>query len=152
MCLAHQAPAQEMTVVDHLSFGTFAVADNSISQAIVVTPDNDTFPDTGIAVGQPGQRGVYEFTGLPPNVAFYVGVDVPNPPSEGGIVIDDSAFLTNGRSFTVDSFALGNGGVLQSDGAGDATMLLGATLHTSGDGTPYSGGTYAGQVSFTIYY
>lgn len=139
-------------MVDNLSFGTFAVADNSMPQALVVTTDNDTFADAGIVVAQNGQRGVYEFTGLPPNVTFYVGVDVPNPPSEGGIVFDDSIFLTNGESFTVDTFQLGSGGVLQTDAAGDATMTLGATLHTSGNGAAYSGGGYNGQVSFTIYY
>ncbi len=152
--MSMSASAQEMTEVERLSFGTFAVADNSMPQTLMVTPDNDTLADTGIAIGQGGQRGVYDFTGLPPNVSFFIDVDVPNPPSDGGIVFDDEANLTfgGGEQFTVTDFTIGDAGVMQTDGAGNATMTLGATLRTSGNGARYTGGNYNGQVLFVLYY
>ena len=143
-----------MAEAEQLSFGTFAVADNTMPRALVITTDNDTLPDTGIVMGEDGQRGVYEFTGLPANVSFFIGVNMPNPPTDGGIVFDDTAAVTLGGAepFTVSDFTVGDGGMIQTDGGGNATMTLGATLRTSGNGAQYIGGTYQGQASFTLYY
>ncbi len=151
---AAPAQAQTITEVQSLSFGTFGIGNNNGAWQIIVTPDNDTFADPQIAMGQDGRRGEYLFTGLPPNVSFFLGVDVPNPPSEGGIVLDMPTPAENGSNpvFNLTDVTIADGGVMYSDGAGDATLYIGGTLQTSGTGEHYDSGTYNGQFNLTIYY
>lgn len=146
--------AQEITQNQALNFGVFAVAKNATVSSIVVTPDNETYADQGIVIGQDGQRGFYTLTGLPPNVSFFLGVEVPNPPSEGGVVLDDATLASSGSgpSFTLEDLTISNGGVLQSDNQGDAVLFIGGTLRTTGTGQGYTGGIYSGTYNLTIYY
>lgn len=146
--------AQTITEIHELSFGTFAVRDNDSMAAIIVTPDNDTFADPQIAMAADGQRAEYVLSGLPPNVSFFLGVDVPVPPSEGGLIIDmpTPATGSSGPAFELSDLTIADGGVMQSDGAGDATLYIGGTLRTSGTGQSYDGGNYNGQYGITIYY
>jgi hypothetical protein len=148
------AQAQNISEVDALNFGTFGLQDNDTVAAITITPDNDTFADPQFVVSQQGQRGHYELTGFPADVTFYIGVDVPNPPSEGGIVLANQTDAANGGGpvFVLDSLSIANGGVMQTDGAGDATLYIGGTLRTSGAGTAYDGGNYLGTYTITIHY
>lgn len=155
VCMSDFAHAQEITQNQALNFGTFAIADNNTVSSLVVTPDNDVFADPAFVVGVPaGQRGYYTLTGLPPNVSFFLGVQVPNPPSEGGIVLDDStpASAGGGPVFTLEDITIANGGVLQSDAQGDAVLYIGGSLKTSGNGQRYTGGNYFGTYQLTIYY
>lgn len=154
LLLPNVAQAQDITQNQALNFGVFAVANNTTASSIVVTPDNETYADQGIVIGQDGQRGYYTLTGLPPNVSFFLGVEVPNPPSEGGVVLDDatSASSGSGPSFTLEDLTISNGGVLQSDNQGDAVLFIGGTLKTTGTGQGYTGGVYSGTYNLTIYY
>ncbi len=151
---AGHAYAQELNELRPLSFGIFGVQDNNAVAALTVTPDNDTFADPQFVMQQDGQRGEYTLTGLPPNVSFFLGVDVPNPPSEGGVTLTGQTPATRGGGpeFRLDGLTISNGGVLQSDGAGDATLYIGGSLYTSGTGERYDGGTYNGTYNITIYY
>ncbi len=153
-CSAERVWAQELSETRPLSFGIFAVQDNNAPAALTVTPDNDTFADPQFVVQQDGQRGEYTLTGLPPNVSFFLGVDVPNPPSEGGVTLTGQTPATRGGGpeFRLDGLTISDGGVLQSDGAGDATLYIGGSLYTSGTGERYDGGTYNGTYNITIYY
>lgn len=148
------AQAQTITEVNQLYFGTFGISDNDSVSAITVTPDNDTFSDPAIISDQPGQRGEYTLTGFPPNVSFYLGVEVTNPPAEGGIVLANPTDGTMGGAevFTLDTLEIADGGVLQTDGAGDAVLYIGGTLRTSGNGLRYPGGNYSGTYTITIHY
>lgn len=153
--LAAPAGAQTITEVHQLSFGEFAVrANNTVPAALTVTPDNDTFGDYEFVVMAPGQRGEYLFTGFPPDVSFFLGVDLPNPPSEGGVVLDNATDASGGAGpvFTLTDLTIADGGVMVSDSAGEATLYIGATLRNSGDGQRYNGGVYNGTYNITIYY
>ncbi len=148
------AYAQQISENRPLNFGTFAVARNDTVQSITVTPENDTYADTGIAVGMPGERGYYTLSDMPANVSFFLGVDTSNPPSEGGIVLDNASQATtgSGASFVLDNLTIANGGVLQTDSQGDAVLYIGGTLRTTGTGQKYTGGVYSGTYTLTIHY
>lgn len=148
------ALAQTISEVDALHFGSFAVVKNDAPYSITVTPDNDTLPDAEIVVDEPGQRAEYFFEGLPNNVNFYIGVTVPNPPTEGGITVDAVSPTATGPgpNFTISNFLIDNAGVMQSNGSGEARVYIGATLTTSGTNAMYGTGNYNGTYEITIYY
>ncbi len=145
------ALAQDMTEVQALSFGEFATRNNSAQHTITVATDNSTVYDPDIISNIDAQRGEYSFTGLPANVIFYVGVAVPNPPTEGGLILDNSTGLdkTGSESFTLDNFTAND---LSTDGAGSGTLYIGARLTTSGNSNPYDSGVYSGTFDLTLYY
>ena len=149
-----QAGAQKMNEIHKLDFGVLGVPSSDMSQSVTVTPDNQTLASGGIVISQNGHCGEYSFTGLPPNTAFYVAVENPAP-SDGGVVIDNPSTVMGpgGDSFTIDGFQIDNGGIMQTDGGGNAHLCYGATLHTPmGVMQPYASGTYSGSVQFTFYY
>lgn len=148
------ASAQTLSEVERLHFGTFVVRNNMSTSSITVTPDNDTIVAGQIVLAENGRRGEYMLTGLPPNVPFYLGVDMPNPPAEGGIVLGnpEPASAGAGADFILNALTIGNGGVMLSDGIGDATVYIGGTLNTTGTGQAYAGGSYIGSYTITIYY
>lgn len=148
-------PPQEITETERLDFGSFAVrAGNLQAASITVTPDNDVSADDGIVLGDGAHRGEYHFTGLPPNVTFYLGVDMPQSASEGGIVLAPSMPASQGGGPTLEltDLTISNGGSMVSDGAGEATVYIGGTLRTNGTGQLYDGGSYFGAYNITIYY
>ena len=149
-----QAQAQTLSEIDRLHFGTFAIIDNNAQAAVTVTPDNDTFADSQIVIGENGQRGVYQLTDLPPNVNFFLGTDVPNPPSEGGLMLGNEEAASNGAGpdLRLSNLTIGNGGLMMSDNLGEATLYIGGTIQTTGNGQTYTGGNYVGSYTITIYY
>lgn len=149
-----EAVAQTLSEVERLHFGTFVVRNNMSTSSITVTPDNDTIVAGQIVLGENGRRGEYMLTGLPPNVPFYLGVDMPNPPAEGGIVLGnpEPASAGAGADFVLNAMTIGNGGVMLSDSMGDATVYIGGTLNTTGTGQGYTGGSYIGSYTITIHY
>lgn len=140
-----------MNEIQELDFGEFALRNNTAPHTITVAPDNSTVYDPDIISNIDAQRGEYEFSNLPPNVIFYVGISVPNPPTEGGLILDNPSNLTHGGG---ESFTLGNltANDLVTDGAGDGTLYIGATLTTSGNSNTYADGNYNGSFDLTLYY
>lgn len=151
---ARSAVAFELTEVRQLNFGSFALRNNNTQASLVVTPDNDTFGDGEFVVLSEGQRGEYRLTGLPENVSFFLGVDLPNPPAEGGVVLDNASEATGGAgpAFSLADLTIADGGVLMSDNTGEAMLYIGGTLRSNGNGQRYRGGVYNGTYNITIYY
>lgn len=145
------AHAQVMTEVEKLDFGQFGLRDNSAAHTLIVTPNNTATYDAAIIEGgRLPQRGEYDLTGFPPNMTLTLGVAVANPPNDGGLVLDNSGGATfGGKVFTVGDFTTN---VVVTDGAGDATVYIGGTLTTSGDGTMYGDGDYNGTYDITFYF
>lgn len=148
---ASQAAPISMDEIQELDFGEFAIRNNAAPHTITVAIDNSTVYDPDIISNIDAQRGEYEFRNLPPNVIFYVGIAVPNPPTEGGLILDNPNNLTHGGG---ESFALGNftANDLSTDGAGNGTLYVGATLTTSGNGNTYADGNFNGSFDLTLYY
>jgi Domain of unknown function (DUF4402) len=147
------APAyavREYTVVRHLSFGTFSAARNNATLRVTVAPDSSTSYDAGLYPDTAAQPAEYLLTGLPPNMKITLGTGIANPPTDGGLIIDNVSALSSpgSPSFTVGTFTCNNP---TTDGAGNATLLIGATLTTTGGGGYYQSGAYTGALDLTFY-
>ncbi|MDD9899563.1 MAG: DUF4402 domain-containing protein [Alphaproteobacteria bacterium] len=146
------ACAQTMTEVQNLDFGTFGLRDNDAGHTIVVEPDGDVTYAPEIVPGMSvAQRGEYALTGFPANMLLTFGVASSTPPDDGGIIVDNGTSLSTGSGevFTVDTYTTNSP---TTDGSGDATLYLGATLTTSGSTTMYGDGLHSGNVDITIYF
>lgn len=147
------ARAQDMVEVQSLDFGTFAIINNSAQQTITVQPNGVTAYDSDIVFDIEAERGHYTFTGLPPNVTFTLGISVSNPPTDGGLIIDNPTPVTGGgEAFQLLNFTANTANELITDGGGNATLYIGATLRTSGNGGAYSDGVHSGTYDITFYY
>jgi hypothetical protein len=142
--------AAEITEVQSIDFGTFALWDNAAPRTIVIQPDGTSVYSSGIVPDVRAKRGEYLLADLPPNMSFTLGVTVPNPPSDGGVTIDNSSGLSAaGGTFTVTQFTTN---ALSTDGAGSAILYIGATLTSSATGMYYQDGPYTGTVELTFFY
>jgi hypothetical protein len=133
------AEAQDMAEIHSLNFGEFAMLDNNSVHTIVVTPGNIATYDPALIRGIQAQRGEYLLTGLPANEALGITLDNTVDLSHNG--------LGGGALFTIDTYTTNNP---STNGAGDATLYIGATLSTSGSGSGYIDGPYSGSVDLTI--
>jgi hypothetical protein len=72
------------------------------------------------------------------------------PPNQGGLKIDNASTLTLGGAppFSIGTFTCNNP---TTDGSGNATLLIGATLTTDGSGSYYNTGSYSGSIDLTFY-
>lgn len=149
---AKSADAADMVQIQALHFGEFAYVDNSVPRTIVIAPDDTVTYDDDIIEGNvPAHRGEYQLTDFPPNMIIHTGVTVPTPPTDGGVTLDNSSSvsLPASESFTLSNFTTNEP---ITDGNGDATLYIGATLTTSGNGQSYSDGNYTGTYDVTFYF
>lgn len=143
-------PPLRYSVTQHLSFGSFSVARNDGTYNITVAPDGSTSFDPGVYPDVAATPAEYELTNFPPNMTITIGVSVASPPSNGGLIVDNVIDLAQGGSpsFTLSNFTSNNP---TTDAGGNATLLIGATLTTTGLGGYYSSGGYAGTMDLTFY-
>jgi hypothetical protein len=144
--------ADTMTQIHQLDFGTFALLNNAAAHTIVITPANGVTYDPAIISGSTPNRGEYTLA-LPgvPNMALTLGVTVVTLPNQGGMEVNNSSDLSLAANplLTIDTFTTNNP---STDGSGNATLYIGATLHTSGTGSTYGNGTYNGTYDITVYF
>lgn len=144
--------AYTITETQKLSFGTFAPTRNDGAYSITVHPNGTVDYDPEIVYRTEGERGIYTFTDLPANVTFYISLGAtPNPPTQGGITIDNSTGLTSGGNppFIIDNFTASD---LVTDSNGDGVLYIGATLTTNGSGINYTSGNYTGTADLILHY
>lgn len=134
------AQAQVFSRMQELSFGTFALRNNTgvhqlrITQAGVITANSNYARFTDPV------RGRYRMQGYPPSTVFTI--TIPNTTlSLNG--------LGAGELFNLD---LLHPATRTANGAGNATFFVGGSLTTSGSGTMYSDGNYQGDMDVTINY
>lgn len=138
----HAGRAQPYPTIDttqEMSFGRFAVRNNTAQHMIVIDPitGNGTY-DAALIEIDPVARGIYVMEGLPPNTPINLSfTDTFLVPSGGG------------PNFSIRDYTH-NSPV--SDGSGDATFLVGATLRTTGGGQHYNSDTYSGTFDLQIAY
>ena len=148
------AKAQVMTEVQALNFGTFAIIDNSAPHTIIISPNNVAAYDPSIVSGIEAERGHYTLTGMPTDVTFTLGVSISNPPTDGGLMLDNQTSVTLGGSepFLLLNFTVNTANEMVTDSGGNATLYIGATLRTTGSGSIYTDGTYNGTYDITFFY
>lgn len=122
--------AQELTQISAISFGTFAIMNNTAPRSLTVDPNNNVSGDPFIVVDIDPARGEYLLTNQDPNRALDISV------TNGTLTLNDSG---SGNSMTISAFTTNNP---STDINGDATIYLGATLTTSGNSSGYSDGIF----------
>lgn len=126
-----------LTKVDDLDFGTFTVDD--VTAGTVVMAPNDSRSATGgvtLVLADVGQAAEFDVAG-DPNRAFTVTL----PPNS---TIELSG---PGANMPVDDFMHDSGEM--TDGSGNDTFHVGATLSVAGGQTP---GSYSGSFDVTVEY
>lgn len=136
---AQSAIAQTLTEDQVLSFGTFALKNNSAAHAFIVHRDGSTTADPEYIEILPAQEAIFSVTGCPPNTNVTINIDNASMTLGGGGA---------GEAFTVDTYTLPP--VTQTDGAGNLTFDVGATMTSSGTGTMYTDGGHSDQFDVTI--
>lgn len=140
-CLGTASAQADSTLenIQDLSFGSFGLVNNDSQQTIIVTPDSDVTYDDDIVGGT-----------TPPQAGEYL-LDELTPDTDLGITIQDATLNRMGGgpspTFTVSDFTHNDP---TTDSNGDATLLVGGTLTTSGSGVYYETGTYSGTMELTI--
>ncbi|HRC26689.1 MAG TPA: DUF4402 domain-containing protein [Alphaproteobacteria bacterium] len=134
------ARAADLVQTQPLDFGTVTILDFSTAGTVVLSPDGTYVASPQIAVTSSPTPARFEATDFPPSTAGTVAV-TNGTVTEGGNGTGETFSITN---FVTDP------AVAVTDGAGDFTFDLGATLTTEGDGGAYPSGTYTGTVTVTV--
>lgn len=138
--MSTQAQAQTVTQIQPLSFGTFATSNNNGNYTITVNPGNGSVYDPRIIAETQAQRGEYLLQGQDPNRALDITV------TNGSMTLNDFGV---GDTISITNYTNNSP---STDGAGDATIYIGATLTTNGSGTQYPSGSYADNIDITVNY
>lgn len=124
-----ESRAQDLTTVRNLHFGIFALSNNNAPYSVTIDPNNNVTADPEIIFDVQPERGEYLLTGQDPNRALDITI------TDGSLTLGGGG----GRSLTVTNYTDNNP---STDGAGDATIYIGATLTTDGNTTLYNSGGY----------
>lgn len=136
------AAAQEtMTEIQPLDFGLFSLRDNAAQHTVAVAAsDNSYVADPAFVVATPPQRAEYFLEGFTPGTQIFVNVD------DGGLTLGGGGgtAVFSSITYTVSP------GTIIADGAGEATVFVGATLRTIGDSNVYPSGAYSDSIDITF--
>jgi hypothetical protein len=134
------AQAQTVTVDNPLTFGRVAIVDNSMPRDLRLLPGGAYIADSGYVIfpGEEPELGQYTINGQTANTVLDIALDL------------NSADMTGGGSYfdLVDPFTVP--AIVQTGPTGSVTFELGATLRSSGDGTPFASTQYSGTYTMTI--
>jgi hypothetical protein len=138
--LSDGAAAQSVQLINQFSFGTIAIRTNAAKERLVLNLNGTFTNSANILVISPPQRAEFLAVGFQPSTALSLSI-VPIELSEDG--------QGNGKKFNVGFVYLSD---ISTDPTGSATILIGGTLETSGDGTPYSDRDYGGLAQLIVNY
>ena len=132
--------AQTINTLQDLTFGEAVLTDNSAPREILLNEDGSFSSDSQYLFVTNPQPGIYEVTGQTPSTAItsVTMTVIANPNATG-------------REFTIDNFDIDHPAA--TDGAGEATIRVGARLQSSGNGTTYPASTtFNGTLQLTVNY
>lgn len=134
------AHAQSINTVQALSFGEAVLTNNAASREILLSEDGSFTSDPQYLFVTDPLPGIYQVTGQTPGLAITsVTVTVNLQPTGGG------------RQFIVDNFDIDHPANI--DGAGEATIRVGARFRSTGDGMSYpTSTTFNGNLQLTVNY
>lgn len=132
--------AAQLIQIQPLDFGTVTLLDSSTVGTVALAPDGTYVASPQIAMTSPPTPARFEATDFPPNTAGSVSV-TDGTVTEGG--------NGTGQTFSISSYVI-DPAVAVTDGNGDFTFDLGATLSTEGDGNAYPSGAYTGTITVTV--
>lgn len=118
-----------------LSFGEFAIQRNNSVSSLTVPLSGNSYSTNALRVIRQGHSGLLRLVELP----LYTQISItPILPAEGTHAFGSSKFFITALDFPTN---------ISSNGMGVASLPMGGTLETSGDGGTY----YDGDYSFVIY-
>lgn len=123
-----------------MDFGRIALTTYSQVGTLVVHPDGSYTATPEILVLDPPSAARFDATGFPANTAATLSVTDADATLGGGGA---------GQAFTIRDFVSAPG-VLSTNGAGNMTFDLGATLRSAGDGQVYPDGSYSTTITLTL--
>ncbi len=135
------AAGPTLTQVHDLNFGLFGMHDNKSVHTITVSPDGTVVADPVFAFAIQPQAGEYRLTEMPTNEALTIELSSQETAAPT---------VTTSPLFTVKDFTANN--PVTTDGSGNALVLVGASLLTSGAGPYYQTDSYTGSYDLTIIY
>lgn len=138
---AQGSPTAAQSIVEErgLTFGSLAIPSNITAGTVTVAPDGSVITTGSVISVVRGTPGRYRITGLlaQSQVSLsYMATPMLPDAGPGGPA-----------SFTIESVLAPD--LVVTDGTGGASIDLGATLATSGDGRPYADGGYRGDILIT---
>ena len=122
-----------------LSFGEFAMRNNDASYDLTISPTGGISRDPIFLPFEDPQPGSYAVSGFPASTALIINVTF-NDLTGGGT-----------QNFTISSAVI-SPATVTTDGAGEASFNVGATLSSSGTGVVYSDSTYNGLMTVSVNY
>lgn len=135
--LPSKIAAADIIQQSKLTFGKWAVTNNSSQHSITVNPNGSYVASSpALVMISPPSPGVYMVTGLP---AFHSVASVS--------VVVNYNMQGDGPGFLLDNFTTQ---IPPSDAAGNTTLTLGARARTTGNSTGYGDDTYVGELNIEI--
>ncbi|MEM9469458.1 MAG: DUF4402 domain-containing protein [Pseudomonadota bacterium] len=132
-----QASAQVITQNTPLDFGRFAIVDNGAPRTLQLLPGGGYTADPQYLFISPPQLGNFTVTGYGAGVPLTVTVSTTTLNNGGGANFSTSSTFTNP-------------GVIVTDGAGEVTFDIGATLTSDGGGSTHVDGGFSGTYTITV--
>jgi len=129
--------AQTITENQTLDFGRFALVDNAAPRTIQLLPGGGFVADPQYMFLIDPQMGNVTVDGYPPATPLTVTVSTIALNNGGGANFSTSATFTNPA-------------VIVTDGAGEVTFDVGATLTSDGGGAIHNEGGFTGTYTITI--
>lgn len=133
------APAQSITEVEPLSFGTFVVRSNHSIQTLTMPVTGAPYSSPSLIILAVGSAGQYRVTGLPGNAD--IAIDVAISPLFAPPVPNSQFFDVKDLDYPASMI---------SNGRGEVSFRLGATLATTGSGLAYTDAAYQGFIDVTV--
>ncbi len=135
------AHTQIMTETQTLDFGRFAMQDNNAAYGVIMSPMGVETYDPHILPFSAGRQAIFELTDFAPSTLL-------------GVSIADTTLMSMVDPmdyFDLVSFTF-NPAAPTTNGAGNVTLNIGATLRTSGTGVLYTDDTYTGTYTLVVVY
>lgn len=133
--------AQTISTTQALAFGEAVLMDNTAAREIIVDQDGSFTSDPEYTLITTPVPGIYQLTG---DAAFRAISSVT-------VVVDQEMIGPGGFQFTLDNFDIDH--PVQTNGAGEATIRVGARMRSSGLGGLYpGGGTFTGNLTLSVNY
>ncbi len=134
------AVAQIISLQQPFTFGTIALRSNAAKERLALNLNGTYSTTSNLLVIAGPQRAEFLATGFQPSTAMSLSI-LPIQLSEDG--------QGTGKKFNVGFVYAAD---ISTDPTGSATIFIGGTLETSGDGIPYDDRQYAGTASLIVNY
>lgn len=141
MLSVDSAFADQIDVVENLSFGNIVVSDNSTKSTVTINKSGTTQVTGNMHVVQGGTAGEIQLSDFVPGVQLSIMAAATN---------DDLSGLGTSEKFTITNIDIAS--IVNIPASGQYTLLFGATLESSGSGAAYPDTEFSTVIQVFINY